>query len=212
MRRPARHPLRFRHAVFAILAGVLTFAPRLATAAESDSGAVASPRLVHPSMGTEVKRPSPGVAALLSHAGLVIPIVASTAIRDEHGATRSLKQSALVATGIVVGPAFGYWYGDVGSRSTRGLVGRTACAGVFFGTWAVADEYSSGDFDVATLGMFGVMCASAAVGGVWAIWDAANVGPRVNARNREVRAVSWGVGGAITSSSHVPALAITARF
>jgi len=185
--------------------------PARLLAAEADSAGTAAPQLVHPTLRTEVRRPSPGVAALLSHGAMILPIVASTQFRDEHGATRAMKQSVAVAAGVVIGPATGYWYGDVAARGNRGMVGRLVCAGVFFGTWAAADDFG-GDFNIAALGLFGTMCASAGVAGVWAIWDAAAVAPAVEKHNREVRAVSWEFGTRVTPASHAPAIAVTTRF
>jgi hypothetical protein len=186
-------------------------APSPLVAAEADS-TNAFPRLVDASRLTPARRPSPGVATLLSHGAMIVPIVASAAVRDEHRETRTLKQSAVVAVGLVVGPTTGYWYGDVAAKGQRGLLGRLALAGVFYGTWAAADAYSSGDFDWGSIGLFGVMVGSAGTAGVWALWDAARVAPIVEAHNLEVRGTSWRVEPAIAPASGAPGVALTARF
>ena len=186
----------------------LALVPAVTGAAEPDSSS--APQLVHPSMGTTVKRPSPGVAAVLSHGSLVLPIAASALIRDERSSDRRNKQIGLISLGIVVGPAVGYWYGDVARAGNRGALGRLALA-AGFGVCYAATQDGSSDFNWGTIGLAGAGVACAGAAGVWALWDAANVAPRVEARNREVRATSWNLGPAVAPSG-APALALTARF
>lgn len=178
-----------------------------ATAADSTAHDAVS--LVHPSIGRTGGRASPGVAAILSHAGIVLPIIVSSRIRNENSDDRRDRQAALVGLGIVVGPAIGYWYGGVPARGTRGAAGRMVCALVAGSSYYYLD--SANEPDLGTVGFVVLGLAATGTAGVWALWDAATVAPRVEARNRQVRAVSWGVVPAVTPSGS-PGVAVAARF
>lgn len=160
-------------------------------------------------MGTTVQRPRPGVATLLSHGGMVLPIAVSALIRDENSDDRRNKQLALVGLGVTIGPALGYWYGDLPGRGTRGAVGRLACVAVAGGAYLYLHRVSEPSLSMYGIALVGLGAAGTA--GVWALWDAATVAPRVAARNREAGAVSWGVVPAVTPSG-APGLAVAARF
>lgn len=212
--RGVRRRLRFARARFALAAcALLPFVPPAAgQTGATGSDSAAAPTLIHPSAGMEVKRPSPGTAAILSHAGLVFPIVASTLIRSENSEERTDLQIATVGIGVAIGPALGYWYGDLASRGSRGALGRLACVAAVFGTLSTVRYLEDSVLGADDLSLMLIGAGAAGAAGSWALWDAANVAPRVEARNREARAVSWDVVPALSPGSGASAVAIAARF
>lgn len=84
---------------------------------------------------------------------------------------------ALVVSGLVLGPAAGYWYGD---RAARGTLGAVLRAGVLVATIAAVDDDEEWDIAADVLGVLigtGVTAASAT-------WDIVFVHRHVRNRNR----------------------------
>lgn len=192
-----------------LAAGVGLALACLAAPAEPAPGSGPTPAGVRPAETRTAKPAGPGTAALLSNGGLVLPIVASTMVRNENADARRGRQLALVGLGVVVGPALGYWYGGVPRPGTRGMIGRLACAAVASAGCLYLEHTE--ELDVLTLGVGVAGLAGAGAAGVWALWDAASVAPRVEARNRRLRSVSWSVDPPV-SASGTPALALSVRF
>lgn len=188
------------------------FVPAAALAlalASAEAAAEDPPADPLPPAALEGAGPSPGLATVLSHAGLVVPIVISTRLKHEDRDVRANAQFALVAGGIVAGPALGYLAGGVSRRAARGLVGRSLCATAATAAYLILDDSSGLGYDLYAFAAIGVAAAGAA--GVWALWDAARVAPIVEENNRTRRDLRIGFGFA-ASPGGAPGIAATLAF
>lgn len=69
-------------------------------------------------------------ALLWSLSGTIVPIYAGTKLTKNGGPGRLL----LIASGVLIGPSLGYFYGDIPKRGLRGVAVRS---GVIFGSFVI---------------------------------------------------------------------------
>jgi|KBSSwiStaDraftv2_1062776.scaffolds.fasta_scaffold1093266_2 hypothetical protein len=125
--------------------------------------------------------PSPGMAMALSMGATLIPIGA--ALTTGHGAAYTAA-----GVGILVGPSFGYFYGDCAGRGITGIMIRGGATAVGWGVALAAGQY--GDIDNVPPGYFYAVLGAAILIGADALYDMGAVGEKVRQRNQVRRSLS----------------------
>jgi hypothetical protein len=114
---------------------------------------------------------TPQTAAWTSFGAALVPTAAGMMTGD---------RSALLFTGLVIGPAAGYWYGHVGAKAWPGLLIRT---GGFALAMAGAARCSGRSLASCSSGGSAALIGGAAVVASSAIYDIATVQGKVRAHN-----------------------------
>jgi hypothetical protein len=142
--------------------------------------------------------------------GTVAPVTAGIALACDDQLT--MPGLLLVASGIMVGPSLGYYYGSCGGRGGKGIAVRLGLSALTYGLGAffyyTTDYSGSGVEDVTP----GVLVAGSAAVTIHAICDIAKVKSTVRKHNEKIQARSLGIVPTYSPDSDAPGLALQLTF
>jgi len=177
--------------------------------------------------------PSPSTALKVSLVGTFAPIAAGVAVlaiqkpervtyyQDQYGSYYYLKDPdrtlplVLIATGVLIGPSAGYFYGDCADRGAKGLLIRGLIAGATIATaTSVAESVQSDEF-LDFSGVYAGLAIGAAGAGFIVtdvVYDLCKVKPNVLSRNNQRLAPRVGLVPGFSPSSGTPTLQLRVTF
>jgi hypothetical protein len=148
---------------------------------------------------------SPARAALMSIGAMGIPIVTGAAI--VANTSHNVLGSAIVAGGVLFGPAAGYYDAGLYRRGTRGIALRAAAGTVSLAIALAAAPRHGGDIEDYAAS-FIVVLGGAALVTTLAVADCALVAHEVSVAQR----ISVSVAPGVAPSTGAPGVALTVRF
>lgn len=141
--------------------------------------------------------------------GTVTPVATGFAVRGGSGIQ-------LIATGVLIGPSLGYFYGGCTVRGIKGIgirVGLVALTAVAADAAARSSSGgSSGSFLEGVGAVLGVALVGSCVITIHAVYDIAKVKSKVRKHNEKLRARSLGIVPTYSPNSDAPGLALQLTF
>ena len=151
---------------------------------------------------------SEGAASAWSLLGTAIPVATGIAMAHNHELVT--PGVLLVASGIIVGPSLGYFYGGCGNRGGTGIAIRLGLGTLTFGGMVIGASSSSG-WDGLGIAV-GVFLAGSGVITIHALYDIAKVESTVRKHNQKMQARSLGIVPTYSPDSDAAGLALQMTF